>query len=108
MTTKKNKSEAREFLESLRKGRLTFGQMIKSLRLADDISQVNLADKMGVSRAYLCDVEHGRRTVSIERAALFAKVMGYSESQFVALALEDQLLDAGFEGRIEFKKVGSQ
>ena len=94
------KSSAIKFLESLRGGPLTFGQMIESIRLCDEISQVDLAKKMKISRAHLCDIEKGRRTVSAERAAQFARVLGYSVNQFVATALEDQLRRAGLKVRV--------
>ena len=103
MSTNYKKSSTRLFLEKLRGGPLTFGGMIRSFRLADDVSQMELADRMRISKANLCDIEHGRRPVSIERAAQFAKTMGYSETQFIAVALEDQLRDAGFEAHIELK-----
>ena len=94
------KRSAIKFLESLRGGPLTFGQMIQSIRLCDKISQVDLAKKMKISRAHLCDIEKGRRTVSAGRAAQFARVLGYSVNQFVATALEDQLRRAGLKVRV--------
>ena len=104
MNTKK-KSSALKYLESLRGGPLTFGQMIHSIRMSDDISQSKLADKMLMSRSHLCDIENGRRFVSIEKAAQFAKVLGYSEAQFVAMVLEDQLRTAGMPFVVELKKA---
>jgi len=98
MSTKK--SDAKKFLESLRGAPLNFGKMIEFLRLSDEISQVSLAKKMKISRAHLCDIEKGRRTVTVERAAKFAKVMGYSVNQFVASALEDQLRKAGIKAKV--------
>jgi transcriptional regulator with XRE-family HTH domain len=98
MSTKK--SSARKFLEKLRGGPLSFGQMISSIRQADEITQVKLAQKMKISRAHLCDIEKGRRTVSAERAAKFAKILGYSINQFVAVALEDQLREAGLKVKV--------
>jgi antitoxin HigA-1 len=94
------KSEAVRFFEKLNGGPLTFGQMIESIRLCDEISQVGLAKKMKISRAHLCDIEKGRRTVSAERAAQFARVLGYSVNQFIATALEDQLRRAGLKVRV--------
>jgi len=94
------KSEALSFFEKLNRGPLTFGQMIESLRLCDEVSQADLARKMKISRAHLCDIEKGRRTVSAERAAQFARVLGYSVNQFVATALEDQLRKAGLKLRV--------
>jgi plasmid maintenance system antidote protein VapI len=95
--------EAEEFLNHLRKGPLTFGKMITSLRECDEISQVDLARKMGISRAQLCDIEKERRAVTPAMAAKFAKVMRYSVHQFVALAIEDQLRKAGLKLKVDLK-----
>ena len=94
------KSEARKFLEKLNHGPITFGQLVESHRLCDEISQAELARKMHISRAHLCDIEKGRRLVSAERAARFAKVLGYPVSSFVTAALEDQLRKAGLKMRV--------
>lgn len=99
----RHRSPSRQFLQRLRGGPLTFGRMIESLRICDEIPQAELARKMGISRAQLCDIEKGRRPVSPERAAKFATVMGYSVSQFVSVALEDQLRKAGLKLRIDLK-----
>jgi len=94
------KSEARRFLEKLNKGPISFGQLLESHRVCDEISQAELARKMGISRAHLCDIEKGRRLVSAERAAKFAKALGYPVSSFVTAALEDQLRKAGLKMRV--------
>lgn len=106
MRTKK-KSDAKRFLEGLRGGPLTFGRMIESIRTADEISQVDLAKRMQLSRANLCDIEKGRRTVTIERAAQFARVLGYSVHQFVATALQDQLRKAGVSGTVHLESAAT-
>ena len=61
MTTRE-KSEAVRFLESL-DGPLTVGGVLSSRRLCEEISQVDFARTLGVSRAQLCDIEKGRRLV---------------------------------------------
>ncbi len=99
----KHMSSARKFLTGLRGKSLSFGEMIESLRLCDEISQVDLARKMKMSRAYLCDIEKGRRTVVPEVAAKFARVMGYSGTQFVAVAIQDQLNKAGLKWRVNLE-----
>lgn len=93
-------SDARRFLQALRGGPLSFGRMIASIRLADEIPQAELARRMGISRANLCDIEQGRRGVTVERAAQFARVLGYSVNQFVAVAVEDQLRKAGLKVKV--------
>ena len=42
---------------------------MESHRLCDEISQAELARKMHISGAHLCDIGKGRRLVSAERAA---------------------------------------
>lgn len=68
-------------------------------------SQTQLADMMGMSRSNICDIEKGRRTVTIEKAAQFAEVLGYSENQFIAMVIEDQLRHAGIPLVVELKKA---
>lgn len=102
MITKK-KSPAIKYLEGLTGGPLTFGRMIHSIRLCDEISQARLAEMMHISRSYLCDIENERRFVSLEKAREFAKVLGYSETQFVSTVIEDQLRYAGMPYFVELK-----
>ena len=99
MPTKKL-SAARRYLAQLRGGPLSFGAMIESLRNTDGISQTNLARKLKMSKTQLCDIEKNRRVVPPQRAAEFAKVMGYSVDQFVAVALEDELRRAGIPRKV--------
>ena len=87
MRTRK-KSDAMKFLEGL-VGELTFGGLIEAMRQAEEMSQVEFAAKLGISKQHLCDIEKGRKFVSPERAAKFAKILGHSEQSFVALALQD-------------------
>ena len=91
--TKENKS-ASKILEELY-GPLTFGKMLWALRKSDDLSQVQFAKKLKISSQYLSDIENERRTVSPEKAYLFAKRLGYSAEQFVRLSLQDQIERAG-------------
>jgi antitoxin HigA-1 len=101
MTTKRAKRapgrEASRFLEALMGGALTLGTALSGLREADGMSLAEFAKLLGVSRTHLCDIEQGRRTVSPERAARFAHALGQSETQFVRLALQDQLRAAGLK-----------
>ncbi len=64
--------------ERVLEGRLTFGAAVEGLRVGKGISQAAFARKMKVSRQYLFDGEKGRRPVSPEQAARFAKAFGHS------------------------------
>ncbi len=94
---------AREYLERLNGGPLTFGQMINSTRLCEELSLEAFAKRLGVSRAYLCDVEKGRRPVSVERAAAWARRTGGLESQYVALALQAEVNAAGLRFKVKLE-----
>ncbi len=96
MTTKpQRKSAALQFLERRAGGPLTLGRMLEAIRLGDEISQAAFARKLGISRSHLCDIEHGRKSVSLPRAIKFATTLGYPESQFVRLALQAMVVEAG-------------
>jgi transcriptional regulator with XRE-family HTH domain len=92
MTTGKKVSKARRQLEAIA-GPLTLAALIAAIREGEEMSQVELSKKLEVSRAHLCDVEKGRRNVGPARAAQWAKILGYSEKQFIRLALQ-ALVDA--------------
>jgi transcriptional regulator with XRE-family HTH domain len=97
MNTKKTKSDAMKFLEKLAGGPLTFGRLLRSIRLGEDATLKEFAKRLGVSTQHLSDIEHDRRNVSPERAARFAEVLGYSKQLFVELAVQDALNQAGLE-----------
>ena len=64
-----------------------------------------MAKRLGVSRSHLCDIEKGRRVLSAERAARWARTLGYPETLFVELAMQAELDAAGIKLKIEVKAV---
>ena len=76
------------FLEQLSGSKLTLGKLMSSIRLGDEVSQVEFARKLGISRQQLCDIEHNRKTISPKLAAKYAALLGYSVPQFIRLALQ--------------------
>ena len=94
------KSDAMRFLDDLIGEPLTFGSMLESIREADGYSLATMAKKLGVARGHVCDIEKGRRGVSPERAAKWAKKLGYPIALFVQLALQAQLDEAGIKMRV--------
>lgn len=83
------------------KGPLTLGGALSALREGESESLAQFAQRIGVSRTHLSDIEHGRRSVSLRRAAEFARSLGQHEAQFVRLALQDQIRDAGLDLRVD-------
>jgi transcriptional regulator with XRE-family HTH domain len=94
-------SSVDKVLESLLEGPLTLGGALEALRTTLDLSQVEFSRKLGISKANLCDLEKGRRFVSPDKAAEFAKKLGHPIATFVKLSLQDQLRRAGLKLRVE-------
>lgn len=61
------------------------------------------AARLGIARGNLCDIEKGRRKVSLDRAAAWAKLLGYADWQFVALALQDEVRTAGLKLKVSVR-----
>ena len=90
MITKKTK-ESLDFIETITGSKLTFANNLLAIRQGEAMSQVEFAKQLGITRQYLCDIEHGRRFVSPKMAAEYATILGYSQNQFVRLCLQDKL-----------------
>jgi transcriptional regulator with XRE-family HTH domain len=90
MITNESK-KALDYLESLIGKKPTLGDYLLAIRQGEEVTQVDFAKLLGVSRQNLCDIEHGRRFVSPKMAAEFANRLGYSSKQFVRLCLQDLL-----------------
>lgn len=87
MITKKTKASL-DFLEKL-SGKLSLGSLLLAIRQGEEMTQVEFAKLLGVSKQYLCDLERGRRYASPKSAAQYAYKLGYSSQQFVRLCLQD-------------------
>jgi transcriptional regulator with XRE-family HTH domain len=83
------------YLEKLSGGPITLAKLLRAIREGEAMTQAEFAGTLGVSKQHLSHVENGRKVVSPDRAARWASVLGYAESQFVRLALQDELHRAG-------------
>lgn len=83
------KSDAIRFLEKLTGGPVTLGRFLEAVRLGEEMAQPEFAKKLGISKSHLNDIEKGRRSAGPDRAARFAKILGYSPEQLVKFASQD-------------------
>ena len=101
MTTKaKHTGSARRKLETIHGGPLTLKALMSAIREGEAWSLAEMAKRLGVSRGHVAAIERGK-TVSPASAARYAKALGYSEAQFVRLALQDTLKRAGLRYSVE-------
>ncbi len=88
MTTKRMSLGA--MLEKLN-GPLTFARFVIAERMREGLTQAELARRIGLSRAKLCDIEKGRQFVSVALAAKIAKKAGWSPEVAIETCLQDQV-----------------
>ena len=109
MTTKRTRSlkprpsKAMTFLENLTGGPLTLPEVLSAIRLGEEMSYQAFSKQLRISRSHLCDIEKGRKAVSLERAIAFAEILGYSKDQFIRLALQSQVKAAGLSYRVRIE-----
>jgi transcriptional regulator with XRE-family HTH domain len=83
--------------------KLTLGKLIWSIRHSEECSQVDFARKLNISKQQLCDIEHDRKSISPKMAENYAKLLGYSEEQFIRLSLQAIVDRDGIEVDIEIR-----
>ena len=99
----KRVSPAMDFLAEVAGGPLTLGELLRSIRDGEELTQAEFAKRLGLSRSHLCDIEQGRKNLSPERAARYARILGYSEAQFLRLTLQKLVSDAGLNLSVEVR-----
>jgi transcriptional regulator with XRE-family HTH domain len=69
----------------------SLGEFLRVHRLGEELSQVEFAKQLRISKQRLCDIERDRFTVSIRLAKEIAKKLDLPAEWLVKLALQDQL-----------------
>ncbi len=85
-------------------GQMTLGRFIASWRQSEGLTQKEFAVILGMSPANLCDIEKGRKGISIYKASEIAKTIGYSPTVLVEMALQELLKASGLNYTVEVKK----
>lgn len=81
-------------------GPITFGKLIRAYRMADDLSQNEFSEKLGISSSSLRNIEKGRKIPAPKQASLIARKLKEPESYWVQLALQDQLNHIGLKLKV--------
>ena len=64
--------------------RARFGERLRSLRKRRGMTQVELADYLGLRRTYISDLERGKRNVSLVTLQIIARGFGLSVSKLLS------------------------
>lgn len=79
---------------------LSLGDAIETIRLDLEISKVEMAEKLGLSKAHYGNIVSGIESVSIKRAAEWAKILKHPEKLFVQYALQDLIKRNNFDYKV--------
>jgi DNA-binding XRE family transcriptional regulator len=100
----KNKTRAKTAIRKVT-GHISFGEMINSYRMAQELTQVEMSGLLDITKQDLCNIEKGRKLLSVERAVSFAKALKMPSKAFAKYALQDQLTKAGLKGEVVIQGV---
>ena len=65
------------------KKRMQPGDYVKMYRENMELTQAALGERVGMSRAYICDVEHGRRAISKDIAKKLSRMFKISATHLI-------------------------
>jgi transcriptional regulator with XRE-family HTH domain len=95
------KTTAEKQLEKLRGEPFSFGSMMKAFRAREELTQEELAKKLGVTKSYISNIENNREVITVEQAIKFSKKLKEPASLWVEIALQDILNRAGFNAKVK-------
>ena len=78
----------------------SLGEYLKAHRLGEEMSQVDFAEYLGVSKQRLCDLEHDRSNVSIQLCKQLAETLELPPEWLVKLALQHLLNKEGLNLKV--------
>ena len=84
-------------------GVFSFATFMLGIRTTLDLSQKELAKKLGISKAALCEIEKGRTRVSPATAVRYARQAGFSETLALEACFQDQLMKAKIKKRVRIE-----
>ena len=83
-----------------RKSRLSFGDFMRSHRLGEELTQVEFAAFLGISKQRLCDIEKNRTTISLKLCKEIAEKLDLPFEWLAKLSLQDQINKEGLNLKV--------
>ena len=63
---------------------MRFGRRVKELRMKQGWTQVEFAERLGLDRSYIADIERGNRNVSLANIEIIAKGFSMTLAKLLA------------------------
>jgi DNA-binding XRE family transcriptional regulator len=79
---------------------LTFGDFIRSHRMGEGLTQVELSEFLGISKQRLCDIEKNRTNISLKLCREFAEKLGLPYEWLAKLSIQDQINKEGLNLKV--------
>lgn len=92
-----------KFMDELLDDELTLGEAVHTIRVTEysKLKQIEFAELLGMSKSYLCDLEHNRKAVSVAKAVDIAKKLKQSKRFFITLAVQDILRKNSLDYKVQ-------
>lgn len=91
-------------LEKIAGESFSFAVLVKGFRTREDLTQDELAKKLGVTKSYISNLENKRDQVTLEQAIKFAAKLGEPIEVWAQVALQDMVTRAGIEAVVDLRK----
>jgi len=82
-------------------GHLSVGMMIRVHRNSLELSQIELANKLGVTVGFISNIENGRKKISLEKTLQIARKMKANHKHFALVWFEEESRANG----LSFKEI---
>ena len=84
-------------------GDVTFGEFLESIRETDNVTQVELARRIGKTKQFIHAIETGKSNVSFAMAKRLAEALEHFPEPFIEVLANEMLRRVGISDRMKFE-----
>lgn len=95
------KSKAMKQLENISGEEFSFAMAVKAYRTREGLTQEQLAEKLGLKKSYISNIENKRDFVTLEQAIRFAKAFKEPAKVWMTFALQDMVDRTGVDVKVK-------
>ena len=102
MTTEKEYYNADDILKEHWES-LTFAEFLTDVRESEEVSQADLARRLGKKRQFIQAIESGKTNISLEMAKRIAEALDHFPEPFIEVLVNEMIRKIGITNQISFK-----